>query len=170
MAYYQGKYTVKHRSKYKGNPDDVVYRSGWERDCFTWLDKNSDVAWWSSEEVVIPYICETDKRPHRYFVDLLVRFKNGRTLLIEVKPHKETETPAKQGKSKQRYLTEALTYVKNQSKWKAASSFAKDRGWEFVIWTEKELKSMGILKTVAKKPLKPLKKAPPFRKKKKATK
>lgn len=166
MAYYQGKYTVKHKSKYKGDPEEVIYRSGWERDCFKWLDNNSSVQWWSSEEVVIPYICETDKRPHRYFVDLLVRFKDGRTLLIEVKPYKETQTPAKQGKPRQRYLTEALTFVKNQSKWKAAVEFAKDRGWDFEIWTENELRAKGILKTVAKKSIKPLKKMTPYRKKK----
>ena len=49
------------------------------------------------------------------------------------------------------------------NKWEAANDYAKDRGWEFQIWTEKTLKSMGILKEFKKtKKLKPLK---PFRKK-----
>ena len=59
-----------------------------------------------------------------------------------------------------------MTYIKNQSKWKAASEYAKDRGYHFEIWTEKELTAMGIMP----KPLrskKPIKKLPPFRKKKK---
>ena len=56
-----------------------------------------------------------------------------------------------------------MTYVKNMNKWEAANEYAKDRGWEFQIWTEKTLKSMGILKEFKKtKKLKPLK---PFRKK-----
>ena len=32
-----------------------------------------------------------------------------------------------------------MAYIKNQAKWKAASEYAKDRGWEFKIITEKEL-------------------------------
>jgi hypothetical protein len=32
-----------------------------------------------------------------------------------------------------------LTWGKNEAKWKAAREYAKDRGWEFVILTEKEL-------------------------------
>ena len=62
-----------------------------------------------------------------------------------------------------RYISEATTYVKNMNKWEAANEFALDRGWEFQIWTEKTLKSMGILKEFKKtKKLKPLK---PFRRK-----
>jgi hypothetical protein len=30
-----------------------------------------------------------------------------------------------------------MTYVKNINKWEAANEYAKDRGWKFVIWTEK---------------------------------
>jgi len=40
---YKGKYTVKHRSKYKGNPEEVVYRSHWEKSVMQWLDNNSEV-------------------------------------------------------------------------------------------------------------------------------
>jgi hypothetical protein len=29
--------------------------------------------------------------------------------------------------------------MKNQAKWEAANEFARDRGWEFKIITEKEL-------------------------------
>ena len=82
----------------------------------------------------------------------------------EAKPEKETELPKNPNKSK-RYIGEAMTYVKNMNKWEAANEYAKDRGWEFQIWTEKTLKSMGILKEFKKtKKLKPLK---PFPKKSK---
>jgi hypothetical protein len=36
-------------------------------------------------------------------------------------------------------MTEALTYAKNQAKWKAANEYAKDRNMEFKILTENEL-------------------------------
>lgn len=165
MAYYQGKYRVRNPKKYKGNASDVTYRSGWEKSCFQWCDGNNDILEWSSETVIIPYFYDVDNKYHRYYMDLLIRFKD-RTIMVEIKPFKETQVPAKQGKTKQRYLTESLTYVKNQNKWDAARNYAKDRGWGFEIWTEKELKAMGILKPVAKKAIKPLKKMAPYRKKK----
>lgn len=129
---------------------------------FSLVREKPKVKYWSSEETVVPYYWDVDKRMHRYFVDLKITFEAGNTILVEIKPEKETELPKNPNKSK-RYIGEAMTYVKNMNKWEAANDYAKDRGWEFQIWTEKTLKSMGILKEFKKtKKLKPLK---PFRKK-----
>ncbi|MDB4372906.1 head completion protein [Mariniblastus sp.] len=165
---YSGKYIVKNRSKYSGDADKVVYRSMWERHCFYWCDvTNSDnIKNWCSEEVVIPYFWDVDKRMHRYFMDLKITFKNGKTILVEIKPDKETRPPKRPDKSK-RYINEAMTYVKNRNKWETAEGYAKDRGWEFQIWTEKHLTEMGIMPKQSKKgALKKLKPLKPFRKKK----
>ena len=161
---YSGKYKVRNLKKYKGDPSKVTYRSHWEKECFLWCERNPTVKHWSSEETVVPYYWDVDKRMHRYFVDLKITFEAGNTILVEIKPEKETELPKNPNKSK-RYIGEAMTYVKNMNKWEAANEYAKDRGWEFQIWTEKTLKSMGILKEFKKtKKLKPLK---PFPKKSK---
>lgn len=160
---YSGKYKVKNIKKYKGDPDKVTYRSHWEKLCFMWCENNSKVKSWSSEETVVPYKWDIDKRMHRYFVDLKITFNDGKTILVEIKPEKETELPRNPNKSK-RYIGEAMTYVKNMNKWEAANEYAKDRGWEFQIWTENTLKSMGIMKDFKKK-LKPLKPLKPYRKK-----
>ena len=104
------------------------------------------------------YYFEVDKKYHRYFVDLKVTFNSGKTLLIEIKPDSQTRAPKRPDKSK-RYINEAITFVKNQNKWEAANKFAKKKGWEFQIWTEHTLKSMGIMKEM--KVIKPIK---PFRK------
>jgi hypothetical protein len=162
MKTYSGRYKVKNRTKYKGDVDNVVFRSMWERNSFAWCDDNSEIKEWSSEEIVVPYFYDVDKKYHRYFVDLKITFTNGKTILVEIKPEKEVQLPKRPDKSK-RYLNEALTYVKNQNKWKAANEFAKDNGWTFEIWTEKTLQNMGILPK-ALKPLKPLK---PYKKPKK---
>lgn len=162
MKTYSGKYKVKNRKKYKGDADNVVFRSMWERNAFAWCDDHSEIKEWSSEEVVIPYYYDVDKRYHRYFIDLKITFKNGKTILVEIKPAKETQPPKRPDKSK-RYLTEAMTYVKNQNKWAAASEYAKDNGWSFEIWTEHKLEALGI----NKKQLKPLKPLKPFKKTKK---
>ena len=135
---YSGSWKPKNLAKYKGNVDKIHYRSLWERNAFRYLDKASWVKWWNSEETVIGYICATDNKPHRYFVDLTIRTDTGRTLLVEIKPSAQTQPP------KRKKLTEALTYMKNTSKWKYAQKFCDDRGYEFQIWTEKELEAMGI--------------------------
>ena len=137
----------------------MIFRSMWEKHCFKWCDNNSDVKHWSSEETVIPYFYDVDKRYHRYFMDLKITFTNGKTLLVEIKPDKETKPPAYNGRKTKRYINESMTYVKNINKWEAASKYAKDNGYDFVIWTEDTLKKMGILPNPKKtiKPLKPLK-------------
>jgi hypothetical protein len=70
-----------------------------------------------------------------------VRSKDAalKTYLVEVKPQKQTVPPIYPGKRTQRYLTESLTFLKNQAKWKSATEYCKDRGWEFKIITEYEL-------------------------------
>lgn len=164
---YQGVYKVKNTKKYNGDFTNVIYRSMWERNCFRWCDENPSVKSWSSEETVIPYFYDVDKKYHRYYVDLKITFTNGKTYLIEIKPAKETAPPKFNGKKTKRYINEGLTYVKNMNKWKAANEYAKDRGWEFHVWTENTLSEMGLLPKKTPKRLKPL---PTMKKKKKVTK
>ena len=163
--YYSGNYKVKNPGMYKGDPDDICYRSGWEKQCFLWLDGNKDVTWWNSEEFVVRYYYDIDKKWHRYFVDLTIKWKNGKTTLVEVKPKRQCQPPKVKRPNSKRSLNEAYTWVKNNNKWEAANKIAEDNGWEFRIWTEDELTKYGILKKQPGK-MKPLK---PYRKKKKST-
>jgi hypothetical protein len=135
---YSGKWYPKHPEKYNGDVNRIHYRSLWERNAFRHLDTAGWVKWWQSEETVIPYICATDRKPHRYFLDLTIRTQTGRTLLVEIKPSSQVAPP------KRKKLNEALTYMKNTSKWKYAKQYADDRGYEFPIGTENELEAMGI--------------------------
>jgi hypothetical protein len=129
--------------KYAGDPTNVVMRSSWETQFALWCDKNPAVVKWSSEETVVPYRCPTDDRIHRYFIDFKIQIRNKegllKTYLIEVKPSKQTQPPVYPGRNTQRYITESMTFIKNQAKWKAANEYAKDRGYEFKIITEYEL-------------------------------
>jgi hypothetical protein len=159
---YSGRYSVKNPSKYEGDPTKVIYRSLWEKHAFKWCDDNPNIIKWSSEEVVIPYLYEVDRKYHRYFMDLKLKTKQGKTFLIEIKPDGQTRPP-KSARRTKRYLTESLTYIKNVNKWEAAEEYAKDRGWEFVIWTEKN----EPLKSIIPKSTKPLKPIKPFKRRKK---
>jgi len=138
MQTYKGKYKVRFPEKYKGDYTKVTYRSYWEKQTFKWVEKQPNVRWWNSEETIVPYICSTDNKPHRYFMDLTIKFTNGKVLLVEIKPFGQTQSP------KRKNLNEALRYMKNISKWKYAKKYAEDRGYHFEIWTEKTLEGFGI--------------------------
>lgn len=153
--YYSGRFRPKNISKYEGDYTNITYRSLWERQVLRWLDENPKVISYSSEEVVIPYVCSTDNEIHRYFMDFKIKFKGGQVYLVEVKPKKQTLEPKKQSRTTRRYLTEVMTYAKNQSKWTQADKYCKDRGWIFEVWTEDTIRSLGIkLITAPKKPVK----------------
>ena len=51
---YSGRYSIKNASKYKGDINNIIYRSLWEKVVFQWCDKNPKVKQWSSEEIIIP--------------------------------------------------------------------------------------------------------------------
>jgi len=141
---YRGKFTPKNPQKYVGDVKGIVYRSLWERNTFRWIDANANIVAWNSEEVIVPYICGTDNKVHRYYMDLWFKTSDGKTYIVEIKPKKQTQPPKEPKRKTRRYIKESLTYIKNQSKWEAASEFAADRGWHFQVWTEDTLKSMGI--------------------------
>jgi hypothetical protein len=129
-------------TKYKG-PADPIYRSSWELKFFRWCDKNPNVVEWSSESVVVPYTSPIDGRAHRYFVDNVVKIKEGKEIikyLIEIKPKRQTIKPTSHGnKKKSTILYESLTYVKNIAKWEAAKAWCNKRGYKFQILTEDHL-------------------------------
>jgi hypothetical protein len=139
---YKGRFSPKNPKKYRGDPTNVIYRSLWELRVMKYLDDNPAILEWSSEELAIPYICPTDNRMHRYFPDFIVKVatKNGvQTMILEVKPKKETREPLKKKRVTKQYITEVMTWGKNQAKWKAAEEYCADRGWIFKLITEDHL-------------------------------
>lgn len=133
----------KHPEKYMGDPTNIWARSSWEIRFLNWCDNNKAIIKYCSEEIVIPYRCPTDSRIHRYFVDFLIKVKTKnneiKTFLIEVKPSNQVKPPKYPGKQTKRYITESMTFMKNQAKWEAATRYAEDRGWAFKVITEYEL-------------------------------
>ena len=135
----KGIFKPKNPQKYKGNPDQIIFRSSWEFKLMQYCDDHDEIIEWSSEEFFIPYICPTDSRYHKYYPDFKIKTKDGRTLVIEVKPEHQTKKPTNINKTKRSLLKEGLTFAKNIAKWKAAENYCKDRGWEFKTMTEKHL-------------------------------
>jgi hypothetical protein len=143
MATYQGYFKPKNPQKYRGDPTNIIYRSGWELKLMLFLDSHKDILNWGSEELIIPYRSPVDGRVHRYFPDFVVTKINNKgikeTVVIEVKPAAQTKPPQKKSKVTKQYINEVMTWGVNEAKWKAAKSFCEDRGWSFQIFTEKEL-------------------------------
>lgn len=134
---YKGKFSPKNPQKYMGDPRNIVYRSSWECKIMDSFDKRSDVLSWSSEEMAIPYVSPVDGRRHRYFPDFIVkvRTKDGsiKTMMVEVKPEKQSRPPQKKSRVTKQYIQEVVTWGVNQAKWKAAIEYCKDRKWTFLV-------------------------------------
>ena len=140
---YKGFFRPKNPLKYKGDPSGIVFRSSWELKFMNYLDAHPDVLEWSSEEFAIPYRSPVDGRVHRYFPDFWVKQKNingdVETVVVEIKPKKQTEPPVVQKKRTKRYINEVMTWGVNTAKWQAAEEYCSERKWKFRIFTEQHL-------------------------------
>jgi hypothetical protein len=92
------------------------------------LDSNPEVETWSYESVVIEYISNVRcMKVRKYYPDFLVKYRDGRTELIEVKPKRKLEQ---------------LTVKKKMT---AAMLWCAERGMTYRIMTEVHLKELGLL-------------------------
>jgi TnsA endonuclease N terminal len=140
--YYQGRFVPQFPKKYKGDHTNIIFRSSWEMKVMRWLDTNSNVLEWSSEECVIGYFDPVQGKNRRYFPDFIIRVKmpdnSIKTYMLEVKPKSQTEAPKRRKKTK-RYINEVAAWGTNEAKWEKAREYCADRGWEFLLITEKEI-------------------------------
>ena len=137
---YKTKYRTQNPSKYIGNSNNIICRSLWERRVCRYLDENSNVLQWGSEEMVIPYYSPVDRKNHKYYPDFIAEIKSKKgeikTYVIEVKPKKQTRPPKKPKRKTKSYLNECITYTINEAKWKSAKKLCQKKGWDFIILTE----------------------------------
>ena len=84
------KWYPKNPTKYIGDHTNIIARSSWEIKFMNWCDNNPSIITWNSEEVRIPYKCDTDNKRHLYYVDfrIQVKTKTGivKTYIVEIKP------------------------------------------------------------------------------------
>ena len=125
----QGYYNASRSSKYRGPSLQVPYRSSYELKFILYCENNSNIVEWSYETLKIPYKGPTGKT-HRYFIDFIIKYKDGSVYLIEVKPYNQT------------IPQENPEYRKNSLKWSAAKKYAESNGYKFMIVTEKSLARM----------------------------
>ena len=140
---YKGRYNPVNPKKYKGNSQNIIYRSLWERKFMVYCDTNDKILEWGSEEIIIPYISPWDGKVHRYFPDFYIKVRqssgNLKKFIIEVKPKKQTRPPKPVERKTKRWINEVRTFGINEAKWKHATKWCKDNDMEFKILTEEEL-------------------------------
>ena len=144
---YKGKFKPKNKTKYKGDPTNIVYRSLLELNFMNHLDSWNAVLEWSSEEIAIPYVSPVDNKLHRYFPDFWIKVKTKDNKIeeniIEVKPLKECHPPKRPEKINTAYRKQFITFAINTAKWKAAEIYCAVNNMKFIKVTDKEIKQYG---------------------------
>lgn len=140
---YKGKYRVINPRKYRGNLQDIIYRSSWELRFMKWCDTNPSVLEWGSETIIVPYKSPVDNKIHRYFIDFYIKVVDRHNkitkYLIEIKPEKFTKPPATPRRQTKKFIDEVFLYTINQAKWKAANEFCQAKEMKFLVLTENDL-------------------------------
>jgi hypothetical protein len=140
---YRGRYLPSNPKKYRGDYNNIIYRSLWERKFMIYCDLSAHIVEWASEEIIIPYRSPLDGKVHRYFPDFYVKVKTleeTKVYIVEIKPLRQTKEPKAPKRKTKQYLNEVFEYTKNQAKWKAAKEWCADRRYEFKVITEVELR------------------------------
>jgi hypothetical protein len=142
----QGYFTPKNPDRYIG-PTPIIYRSSWERKFMIMCDTKDNVVKWSSEPVEIKYIYSYDKREHKYYPDFYMKTKTEEgfeEFLVEIKPEAQIIKPSPPTKKSKKALASykflAEQFIKNRDKYAYAKQWAENRGWRFIVLTEKTLK------------------------------
>lgn len=138
-----GIFKPKNPEKYKGNIENITFRSSWELKVMKYLDEHPSIVWWSSEELAISYKSPIDNKMHKYYPDFVFESKarNGRKKvhMWEIKPQYQTMKPKMPKRKTKTYLKEMITYTVNQAKWEAADIFCQKHNWVFSIINEYDL-------------------------------
>ena len=128
---YKGKFYPTNRKKYKGDINNIVYRSLWERKFMVYCDDNNDIVEWGSEELIIPYISPLDGKRHRYFPDFYIKTKNGDKFMIEIKPKKYTKPPKPVKRVTKSFMHETKEWSRNRANGQLHKKSVKDMDGNF---------------------------------------
>ena len=144
IRWMRGQFRPKNPEKYVGDINKITFRSSWELAVFTWIDSDPAIVGWGSEIEVIDYYDPVKAKARKYFMDIKMAYRKPdgkpQIALIEIKPYKQTIKPRpNKNKSEKTIYDERTTWMTNSAKWAAARQLCSDRGWEFKIWTEKDI-------------------------------
>ncbi len=139
----KGKYLPRNPHKWV-SPNNIIFRSSIEQRFFTLFDLSPSVIKIASEKVIIPYYDTVRNKQRKYYIDLIIKYKNKNeeiyTKLIEIKSFTESIEPKKPKRISEGYKNSIATWITNNCKWNAATKYADSQGFQFVVLTERDLK------------------------------
>jgi hypothetical protein len=161
-------YKLRFPEKYIGDPNLIIYRSGWELAFCRWCDSSPSIIHWSSEPTKIPYYDRISKldeckkyglNPNdpknweikNYNVDFWVQVKKDEETtekwFIEIKPSEKLKKPVPPLKTaplreQRKFVKDAKDYLINEAKWAAMNAYANKVNAKFYIFTEVQLEKM----------------------------
>lgn len=97
----------------------VWCRSTLEEEIFSCLDEDERVLWYQVEPFKIFYWAGRERRS--YTPDLLVSYKSGRRVIVEIKAEQDVRASC------------------NQAKFRAIEEYAKENRYDFEVWTNREM-------------------------------
>lgn len=111
--------THHHSGWHKSNKAGIVFhRSSYEKKAFIKLDNMENVEKYEVETVRIPYFNPITQNESIFIVDILIQFKNGSKMLVEIKPQCW------------------LDNLKNNAKIKALNEWCEKEKISYEIWDE----------------------------------
>jgi TnsA endonuclease N terminal len=162
------KYTLRYPEKYIGNPDLIIYRSGWEFSFCKWCDVSPSIKRWSSEPIRIPYYDRVSKleecrrqgldpnNPKNwvikyyntdFWIDVDQGNGNTQKMFIEIKPSEKLRKPIPLQENaplrdQRRFNAKAKEYLINEAKFAALGAWAERNNAKFYVFTEKTLQNL----------------------------
>ena len=149
-----------------------IFRGSGEYHVDDYCDRCDAILRWATEPIAIEYLnpianqkyCMERKldwknpiywKRMKYYPDVWIEImgpdgKSVRKIFIEIKPYDQSVAPKQPKpdaklKEHKAYNRLATQYLINQQKWAAAKKFCAERGAEFAVYTEVELKKLGII-------------------------
>lgn len=168
--YNQGNYIPKNKDKViKLNTEGGVYfRSSWEKKIMTWLDHKDEIIKWGAECLKIPYQMthfdngDAKIKNHVYYSDFYYEMRKSdgelKQVVVEVKPQKEynmvlalnegkLKVPEKGTKKLKNFEYDLKMAYKNKQKWETMIKWCNQKGYDFIIITEENLKRFSVQET-----------------------
>lgn len=164
----QGYYKLQHPEKYIGDPNLIIYRSGWEKSFILWCDFSTSIIRWSSEPITIPYYDRISKLEEckkygldpndpknwvvkNYHTDFWIEIDKGDNIIermfVEIKPSAKLKKPIPPRidaplKEQRRFNIEAKEYLINEAKFAAMKAYAEKNNAKFFVFTEDSLQKL----------------------------
>jgi hypothetical protein len=168
QGYLHKVYKLKFPEKYMGDPNLIIYRSGWELSFCKWCDASPSIIHWSSEPIHIPYYDRVSKleeckkyglNPNdpknwiirNYHTDFWIEIDKGdgvvEKIFLDIKPSDKLNKPIPPSsdaplKEQRRFNLDAREYLINEAKFVAMEAYAKKNNAKFYVFTEKTLRQL----------------------------